>query len=98
MQNLTLRFYSDPETNQPHIYRHGVFEFEVEAVLLKPGEDRASRDGTRIATGRTSAGRYLRVIYVSDFEPGSLFVITAYDLGRKARLAYERRRRRRRRS
>jgi hypothetical protein len=45
--------------------------------------------------GRTSAGRYLQVIYSPDKEPGSVFVITAYELTGKAKRAYRRRRRRR---
>ena len=40
---------------------------------------------------KTEAGRYLRVIYVPDPTPGSVFVITAYDLGEKARKALRRR-------
>jgi hypothetical protein len=61
---------------------------------LAPGEDRPGADGARVAVGQSSAGRYLRVIYVA--EPGSVFVITAYDLAGKALLAYRRRKRRRR--
>jgi hypothetical protein len=41
--------------------------------------------------GQTEAGRYLRVIYVPDPIPGSVFVITAYELGEKARKALRRR-------
>jgi len=42
--------------------------------------------------GQTAAGRYLRVIYVPDPEPDSIFVITAYDLTGKPLAAYRRRR------
>jgi hypothetical protein len=45
-----------------------------------------------VALGQTEAGRYLKVIYVPDPEPGSVFVITAYDLGPKALKALRRRR------
>jgi hypothetical protein len=41
--------------------------------------------------GQTRKGRYLRVIYVPDPAPGSIFVITAYDLGPKTRRALGRR-------
>jgi hypothetical protein len=34
-----IRFYTDPETAEPHIYRHGVEESEVQDVLDLPGED-----------------------------------------------------------
>ena len=64
----------------PHIRGHQVEEAEVIDVLEGPGEDRAGGDGSRIAVGRTAAGRYLRVIYVPDPEPDSVFVITAYQL------------------
>ena len=92
---MDLRYYIDPETGQPHIYRHGVAEHEVEEVLRRPIEDRPGREGARVALGQTEAGRYLRVIYVPDPAPGSAFVITAYQLGAKALRALRRRRRRR---
>ncbi len=74
--------------------RHGVYEEEVEELLERPLEDRDGREGSRVAIGRTSEGRYLRVIYVPDPEAGSAFVITAYDLGSKAKKALRRRLRR----
>jgi hypothetical protein len=69
-----------------------VDEAEVIDVLEKPGEDRAGREGSRIALGRTASGRYLRVIYVPDPEPDCVFVITAYELTGKPLAAYRRRR------
>ena len=33
-RTMDIRFYIDPETGYPHIYRHGVEEYEVEDVLL----------------------------------------------------------------
>lgn len=93
---MTIRFYFDPETGLPHVRCHGVSEQEVEEVLLRPGEDRRGPEGSRVAVGRTRAGRCLRVIYVPDDAPGSVFVITAHALEGKALLAYRRRRRRRR--
>ncbi len=85
-----LRFYQDPETGQPHIYRHGVTEREVEEVLAHSLEDRAGNEGSHIALGQTASGRYLRVVYVPERE--SVFVVTAYDLGPKAKKALQRRR------
>ena len=70
-------------------------EHEVEDVLRKPGEDRPGKENSRIAVGQTKGGRYLRVIYVPDPEPDSVFVITAYDLMGKPFKAYRRRSRRR---
>jgi hypothetical protein len=92
---LNIRYYIDPDTGQPHIYKHDVVESEVEEVLVRPGEDRPGSEGARIALGQTSAGRYLRVIYVLDPEPDSVFVITAFELRGKPLMAYRRRRRRR---
>ncbi len=91
---MNIRLYVDPATGEPHIYQHAVDEDEVADVLEGPGEDRRGRAETRIATGQTSAGRYIRVVYVRDPEPDSVFVITAYELAGKALMAYRRRRRR----
>jgi hypothetical protein len=90
---MDIRFYVDPETDEPHLHRHGVLEQEAEDVLRTPIEDRPGQDGARVAIGQTRAGRYLRVIYVPDSEPDSLFCITAYDLSPKALHALRRRRR-----
>ena len=90
---MNVRYYIDPETGQPHVYNHAVDEREVEDVLETPGEDRAGREGSRVAIGQTRGGRYLRVVYVPGPEPDSVFVVTAYDLVGKALIAYRRRRR-----
>ncbi len=73
---MKIRFYLDPETGQPHIYNHNVSEGEVEEVLKKTREDRPGREGSRVAIEKTRRGRFLRVIYVPDPQPDSLFVIT----------------------
>lgn len=91
---MKVRYYIDPETELPHIYQHDVAEGEVEEVLSRPGEDRPGREGARIALGRTTSGRYVRVIYVPDAEPDSVFVVTAYELRGKPLIAYRRRHRR----
>jgi hypothetical protein len=91
---VDIRYYIDPQSEEPHIYRHRVVEQEVEEVLRRPVEDRPGRDGSRVALGQTQAGRYLRVVYVPDPVPDSVFVITAYQLGPKALRALRRRRRR----
>ena len=56
-------------------------------------EDRAGKDNSRVALGQTEAGRYLRVIYVPDPTPNSVFVITAYELSDNAKKALRRRQR-----
>jgi len=88
---VNIRFYIDPATNLPHIYNHDVEEEEVEDVLDNPGEDRPGRDGSRVAIGQTRGGRLLRVIYVRDPQPDSVFVVTTYELSGKPLLAYRRR-------
>lgn len=93
---MKLRFYIDPATDEPHIFNHRVEEDEVEDVLVRPGEDRPGREGSRVAIGQTQGGRYLRVVYVPDPEPDSVFVVTAYELSGKPLAAYRRRRRERR--
>ena len=92
---MVLRFYIDPSSGGPHIHRHDVDESEVEDVLTRPIEDRPGTEGSRVAVGQTQAGRYLRVVYVPDPEPASVFVVTAYELGGKALKALRRRQRRR---
>ena len=91
---MKTRYYLDPETREPHIYNHGVSEDEVEYVLHNIGEDRVGERGSRVAIGQTGDGRYLKIVYVPDPEPNSLFIITAYDLRGKPLAAYRRRNRR----
>jgi hypothetical protein len=89
---LQIQFYTDSATGLPHIYNHNIDEAEVLDVLEGTHEERAGRDGTRLALGQTSAGRYLRVIYVSGPVQGITFVITAWELTGKALAAFRRRR------
>jgi len=91
---VELRFYLDPGTGQPHIWNHDVVEAEAEEVLTNPAEDRAGREDSRLAIGQTMSRRYLRVVYVRDPKPDSVFVITAFELRGKALLAFRRRQRR----
>jgi len=93
---MKVRFHIDPESGEPHMARHGVSEQDVRDVLARSFEDLPGREGSRVALGQTRGGRYLRVIYVPDPEPDSVFVITAYELGPKAKHALRRRRRRKR--
>jgi hypothetical protein len=69
-----------------------VNEHEVIDVLEEPGEDRPGRAGVRVALGQTASGRYLRVVYVPDPEPDSVFVITAWELTGKPLVPYRKRR------
>ncbi len=91
-----MRFYLDPTTGLPHVYNHDVDETEVEQVLANSDEDRPGPRQSRVAIGRTDAGRILRVIYVRDPKPDSVFVITAYALRGKPLVAFRRRMRKKR--
>ena len=88
---MNIRFYLDPTTGLPHIYDHDVDEVEVEQVLANPHEDRPGTKKSRMAIGCTDAGRILRVVYVRDPRPDSVFVITAYELSGRPLWAYRRR-------
>ena len=96
LQKMRIRYYTDFQSGLPHIHRHGVDEAEVEDILRNPNDDRPGREGARVAIGRTQAGRYVRVIYVPDPEPDSVFIITAYELTGKPLKAFRRRTGRRR--
>jgi hypothetical protein len=96
MDVMKIRYYMDTETGEPHIYNHGVSENEVEEVFESGlGQDRVSREGSRMLMGQTETGRYIRIIYSPDSVGDSVFVITAYELTGKALTAFKRRRRRR---
>lgn len=88
---MKIRLYLDPTSGLPHIYDHNIDESEVEQVLGNSDEDRPGTANSRLAIGRTDAGRILRVIYVRDPEPDSVFVITAYELRGKPLVAFKRR-------
>ena len=90
---MKIRYYIDSQTETLHINNHGVTEDEVEDVIIHPVEDRPGKDGSRVTIGKTNGGRYLRVIYVPDPEPNSIFVITAYELRGKPLTAFRRRNR-----
>ena len=72
---MNTRFYIDPITELPHLYNHNVNEEEAIEVLNHPIEDRMGDNDARVAVGQTRAGRYLRVIYVHDDEPNSVFIM-----------------------
>jgi len=93
---MEMRFNSDPETGQPHIYKHGVTEEEVRQVLVRRADDFRSNRGSRVRFGQTSTGRYLKVVYLPDEDRDSVFVLTAYDLRGNELQAFRRRQRRKR--
>lgn len=91
---MDIRFYIDPDTDEPHIYGHGILEEEVLQVLRGPGEDLPARNNSRMKLGRTIAGRSIKVVYVMDEDKSGVFVITAHELGTKAKKALRKRQRR----
>jgi hypothetical protein len=54
-------------------------------------EKTAQGETSPVAIGQTRGGRLLRVIYVHDPQPDSVFLVTAYELSGKPPLAYRRR-------
>ena len=95
---MNIRFYIDPDTQQPHIYGHGVSESEVLDVLWRPLDSRAGAGDSRVLIGRTRAGRVLRAIVSFDSDGEGVFVITAFEIQGKPLKALRRRLRRRGRS
>jgi hypothetical protein len=93
---VKIRFYIDPITGLPHIYNHDVDELEAEEALSNLDEDRPGTSNSRVAIGRTESGRILRLVYVRDTMPDSIFLITAYDLKGKPLTAFRRRMRKKR--
>jgi hypothetical protein len=91
---VEIRYYIDPETDEPHIYSHGIGEREVEQVLHGSGDDVPGANRSRIKLGQAYNGRYLKIVYVPDEFDDSVFVITAYELRGKEKTAFRRRRRR----
>jgi hypothetical protein len=91
---MELRFYIDPETDQPHIYGHGVTEDEVWQVMRAKGDDVKAEENTRMKLGQTEDGRYLQVIYSPDDDQIGFFIVTAFPLAGKAKRAFRRRRKR----
>jgi hypothetical protein len=53
---MDIRYFIDPETGLPHIYRHGVTEEDVEDVLRRPIEDHPGRKA-RVSLGASRDGR-----------------------------------------
>ena len=92
---MDVPYFCDPDAGLPHFARHGIETHEVDEVLVGPGEDLPAARTARMKLGRTSAGRFLQVVYVPDEDPRRVFVVTAYELMGKAKQAFRRRQRRR---
>ncbi|MEW6183334.1 MAG: BrnT family toxin [Bacillota bacterium] len=70
-----------PNGNVQHIMKHNVSPEEAEEILEFPEEAliRKTRQGYRLAFGRTVAGRYLLVVFLLK-KSGLVRVITARDM------------------
>jgi len=77
--------------NIGHIARHNVTPEEAEEAFCNEPLFLRGRSGTRMVLGRTEAGRFLTVIYVTR-PGGSVYVVTARDMDRKERRRYRRER------
>ena len=88
---MRIRFFVDPDSGELEITKHGVSEEEVHDVFESPDDDLPSRNGTCALYGRTSGGRWLKVIYTEGDEQGDYFVLTAYPPTPRATKALRRR-------
>lgn len=77
---MNFRFYIDPETNAPHIYKHSVREQEIIDFFTEQSYfENIRSDSSYEAIGRLATGRHLRVAYRRSIT-NEIFVITAYDI------------------
>lgn len=78
-----------PNGNVQHIMKHSVSQEEVEEVFEFPEETviRKTRQGYRLAYGRTATGRYLLVVLILK-KGGFIRVVTARDMNQAERRYY----------
>jgi len=77
---VKFRFYVDPDSQEPHIYKHQVTEQEiVEIFTARSYFERLRADGSYELIARLRSARCLRVAY-RKFDSNGIFVITAYDI------------------
>jgi hypothetical protein len=87
---VDIRYYIDPETQRPHMYRTAWRSRKSKTCFDGPWRTgRGEKDRVSLWVGAKRG-----VIYAPDPIPDSVFVITAYRLGPKALRALPRRRRR----
>lgn len=78
------------EWSEDHIARHGVVPEEVEQVVFShPRYVATGRHGSVLVYGRTDSGRALLVV-LSASRDGTNFVVTARNMTKRERLAFER--------
>lgn len=84
---MKFRFYIDPDTNEPHVYKHEVKEQEIIEVFTERSYfERIRQDGSFEAIARTDQRRFLRIAFRRTGE--EIFIITAYDIEDKETIAF----------
>lgn len=83
---MNFEYYFDPALGETHVAAHHVtpvelHEFFTEILYLES----ARRDGSFVAIGKLSSGRYLEVAYRKR-RKDLYFIITAYDLEDRGRI------------
>ena len=77
---VKINFYNDPDTGEPHIFKHNVTEKEIfDFFSTSSYFEFKRRDISFEAFGNLKNGRFLQVAYRKEND-GSIFVITAYDI------------------
>ena len=74
---MEIRYFIDAETGLPHIYRHDVTEADVDDILRRPIEDRPGELARLSPWCEPKRDGILRIVFVPDPKPDSVFVITA---------------------
>ena len=70
----------EPGGNVEHVAEHGLTPEEVEAVICNPLEKKNSRSSGRpVATGYTSDGRLILVVY-EELDEITVYPVTAFEV------------------
>ena len=76
---MTLKFYIDLETGEPHFQNHGVSEEEVRQILAHPGLVlKGGRNSPFGAMGQTTSGRYLKIWSTPRAERSAVFSLSLH--------------------
>ena len=77
---MKIKYYIDPDTNEPHIYKHEVEKAEIMDFFTEIKYfEFIRKDKSFESYGRLKTGRYLQVAYRKERD-NTIFVITAYDI------------------
>lgn len=85
---MKVRFYLDPDTRNPHIFKHRVSEEETFAFFTnKQYFEFQRKDQSFEAFGKTLDGRLLQFAFRKERD-GSIFIITGYDIEDKEMILF----------